>query len=125
MALDSEVHNNAQRFVLLAPTIITAAAAGVVTLPITKLAGMTYLLVQSVFVYGSGGTTFKVWVQTSMDGGTKWADIMNFPFLTASSTQLAYVSLFSNTIAAPLVPTDGTSADNTIQNGVLGTWLRL
>lgn len=124
MALDSEIHNNAQRFVLLATTTITTASAANVTTPVTKLAGMAYLLVQAVLVYGSGGTTVKVWVQTSLDG-VKWADIINFPFTTASSTQLGVASLYSSALTAPVVTTDGTSADNTVTNGVLGNQVRL
>lgn len=124
MAMDSDVHNNAQRFVILATTTITTAVTGVVTTPITKFAGMAYLLVQAVFVYGSGGTTAKVWVQTSIDG-TKWADIINFPFTTSSSTQFGVASLYSSALTAPVVITDGTSADNTVTNGVLGNQIRV
>lgn len=124
MALDSDIHNNAQRFVLLAATTITTAVTGVTTSPILKLAGMAYLIVQAVLVYGSSGTTVKAWVQTSVDG-VKWADIINFPFTTSSSTQLGIASLYSSTLTAPVIPTDGTAADNTVTNGVLGNQLRV
>jgi hypothetical protein len=76
------------------------------------------LLVVIDFVYGSGGTSGKVWVQTSLDGGTTWVDIANMTFLLASKKRV--MNLTSSPITAPYTPTDGTLADDTVRDGLTG-----
>jgi len=81
------------------------------------------LAAQATFVYGSGGTTCKSWVQTSLDGGLTWIDIASFAFTTVTATKVSVLSLYIATAAA-LTPTDGSLADNTILNGLLGDRVR-
>jgi len=109
---------------LLAPTTITTAVTGTTTTPETVMAGMKYLCVEAQFTYGSSGTTAKVWVQTSLDGGVTWIDVMNFAFTTASASKVSAV-VTSTALAAGATPTDGTLADNTIVSGLLGDRVRL
>jgi hypothetical protein len=82
------------------------------------------LTVEAVFLYGSGGTTVKAWVQTSLDNGVTWVDIMNFAFTTAAASKVSKTSL-SAVLAAGVTPTDGTMADNTILDGLLGDRVRV
>jgi len=112
---------------LLPQTTIAAAMAGVVSDPV-MLGPLGYdpygLTAQAVFVYGSGGTTAKVWVQTSLDGGLTWVDIMNFAFATATVTKFSSINI-GIAVAAAITPTDGTLGDNLIVNGLLGDRIRL
>lgn len=112
---------------LLAATEITTAVTGVVTPPL--FLGMQrdaprVLAVEGIFTYGSAGTTLKVWVQTSLDGGTTWIDIMCLAFTTASAKKVSAVRE-SIALAAATVPTDGALGDDSIVDGLLGDRIRL
>ena len=108
--------------ILMPATTITTAVTGLTTTAELNLAGMTSLAVFSKLTYGSGGTTAKIWVQTSFDQGTTWVDIVSHAFATATLSRLSTVVLTS---AANITMTDGTLADNTVLNGVLGDRLRV
>lgn len=76
------------------------------------------------FTYGSGGTTAKVWVQTSFDGGTTWVDIACFAHTTSSLRRCANLS--SNTAVTTIyTATDGSLADDTVKDGLIGERLRV
>ena len=104
---------------------ITAALSAVSRGETSGLHGMKELSVEANFVYGSGGTTAKVWIQTSLDGGSNWIDIMSFAFTTSSLRKI-------HTVVMPAVvatrtnvtPGDAALADNTILDGILGDRLR-
>lgn len=123
MALDSNLHKGGQNMDLLSVTLTTAVTASV-TDAITKLSGMGYLTVEAILTYGSGGTSTKVWVQTSLDQGTTWIDVMCFAFTTSSASKVSAV-VSTTALAAGATPTDGTLADNTILSGLLGDRIRL
>ncbi len=105
---------------------ITAALTAVSRGEVSGLHGMKSLTVQANFVYGSAGTTCDVWVQTSLDGGVTWVDIMQFAFLLASLRKV-------HTVVIPAVvatrtnvtPLTATLADDIIQDGILGDRLRV
>ncbi len=104
---------------------ITTAISASVQNEFSGLYGMKELSVEANFAYGSGGTTTKVWIQTSLDGGTSWIDIMSFAFTTSSLRKI-------HTVVMPAVvatrtnvtPGDAALADNTILDGILGDRLR-
>lgn len=125
MSMSGEQQQGGRSFVLLAPLTIAAAVGPLFTTPVTKLAGMDYLGVMAVFLYGAGGTTVKAWIQTSFDGGTLWVDVINFPFATSASKLTAAVSTNITAGAAPVAVTDGTAADSAVVNGVLGDRVRV
>ena len=81
------------------------------------------LQAQANFVYGSGGTTADVYVQTSFDGGATWADVMNFHFTTANLREVGAVN--RQTAVVPVAATDGSLASNTKNDGVFGTLWRV
>jgi hypothetical protein len=82
------------------------------------------LTVEAIFVRAGGGTTAKAWVQTSFDGGTTWVDVMNFAFTTTTGSAVSSVRV-TTAVAANYTPTDGTLADNTIKDGLLGDRVRV
>lgn len=98
----------------------TPAGAGGVA---AKAGRVEALALQAVFTYGSGGTTCKAWVQTSLDGGTTWFDIASFAFTTASATRM--YNLTDAAVTAIATPGDAALADNTSVNGFLGPLFRV
>lgn len=101
---------------------ITSAATTVCT-AITALTGMQSLRVALRLVYGSGGTTIKVYVQTS-DDGTTWDDIACWAPSNANAFKRWNFSALTP-VTTPITPTDGSMADNTAQDGILGMQVRL
>jgi len=82
------------------------------------------LTVEFIFTYGADGTTCKSWLQTSLDGGTTWIDIANAAFTTSTASKVYNLSgLTAKTTAA--TPTDGSLADNTAVDGLLGDLFRV
>lgn len=98
--------------------------AGTICTAITGLTAMQSLTVSMRFVYGSGGTTTKVYLQTSIDGGNVWDDIACWSLTTASATKRWNFSA-QTPVLTPITPTDGAMADNTTQDGILGDRVRL
>lgn len=125
LALALDVPLSANRAILLASTTITTAVTGVTSTPVVFKGGSAqYVAVQAKLTYGSGGTTVKAWVQTSLDGGTTWNDIMNFAFTTATATkQSAVVS--TTALAAAVTPGDAALGDNLILSGLIGDRIRV
>ena len=74
--------------------------------------------------YGSGGTTVKAYLQTSLNQGTTWIDIACVAFATASEDQV--LNLSGLTPKTTLVtPTDGALADDTCIDGIFGDRFRV
>lgn len=101
---------------------ITTAVSAVVSAPVSSGVNGASALIQIDFVYGSGGTSGKVWVQTSLDGST-WIDAANMTFTTASKSRLQNISS-RTVITTPYTVTDGTLTDDTVHDGVIGTFWR-
>jgi hypothetical protein len=81
--------------------------------------------VESVFTYAADGTTCKVYIQTSFDGGTTWVDVAQHAFTTSTASKLSAVNRGIAPASQAATPTDGTLADNTILQGLLGDLLRV
>jgi hypothetical protein len=64
-----------------------------------------------------------VFIQTSLDKGATWIDIMQFAFTTTTATRVHAVRL-DIALAANITPTDGSLTDNTILDGLLGDQVR-
>lgn len=103
--------------------VVQITAAGTYTTDaVDDLGKVTAAHLQCVFAYGSGGTTCKAYLQTSIDGAAFY-DIACFAHTTASlSRTMACVSDGVNT---PVALTDGTMTDDTSINGRLGAKYRL
>jgi hypothetical protein len=124
MATSGDIHTAGQRISLLPALAISTAVSATATTPVTVLSGMKYLAVQANFLYGADGTTVKAYVQTSLDGGSTWLDIMSFAFATTAVNKVSAV-VATTALAAAGTPTDGSLADNTILNGLLGDRIRV
>ena len=107
------------------PVTITTALTGIVVgAAVTGFGAVKYLACQAVFTYGSAGTTAKFWVQTSLDQGVTWIDIMSFAFTTATLSKVSAVTT-TTALAAAVTPASATLADNTILSGLIGDQLRV
>ena len=109
------------RRTLISETITTALAA-VVRGKTAGLYGMKNIAIEANFVHGSGGTSVKVWIQTSLDGGANWIDIANFAFLVTSARKVTTLAIA--TAAATITPVDGTLGDDLEVDGILGDMIR-
>lgn len=108
-------------------TTALTAEVGEVIIPSNKenspfekpLKGITAVI---TFAYGSGGTTAKLWLQTSLDGGATWIDIASTgDMATTSGTKI--VNLTDQTaITTSVAPTDGTGTTNI--SGIIGDRFR-
>ena len=102
---------------------ITAAGTAVGT-PVTGLDGILAATVQLRLAYGSGGTTVRAYIQSSIDQGTTWIDLACVLFGTASEVAvLNFSGLTPKTTA--VVPTDGAMTDDTAVDGILGDRFRV
>ena len=107
-------------------SVITSStdSAGTAIEYVDRLDGLTAITAQFRLAYGSGGTTVKAYLQTSIDQGTTWVDIACVAFTTSSSTKVVNLSgLTAKTTAA--TPTDGSLTDDTCVDGILGDRLRV
>lgn len=101
---------------------LAAAVTGVVGTAV-GIAGAKYLTVEAILTVAGGGTTCKVWIQTTLDGGATWIDIMNFAFTTSSASKVSSV-VATTALAAAATPGDATLGDNLIVSGLLGSQFR-
>jgi hypothetical protein len=104
--------------------VITTAVTGATPDPAGSDFYADYVAIEAVFDWGSGGTTAKVYVQTSFDGGTTWCDVASFAFTTADLKKVSCLTDQIAPAAQAFTPTDGTLADNTVVNGVMGDMWR-
>jgi hypothetical protein len=114
----------ASRRIDILPAATITGAATVTSSSITVQAGLKYISAQATFTYGSGGTTCKAWLQTSLDGGTTWRDVAAFAFTTASAKKTSALSS-SIALAAAVAVSDGALADDTLVNGLFGDLWRI
>ena len=103
---------------------ITTALNNVALTPVQNLEGMLAATIDFKFAYGSGGATCKVWVQVTSDDGQTWKDIACRAFTTSSSVKTINLSGLTPVTTA-VTPTDGAMADDTAQDGVLGSAMRV
>lgn len=73
---------------------------------------------QANFNAGTPGTKVTLYYQTSLDQAQSWIDVWAPTFTTASGKKV--VNLWAGTPVAPFTPTDGTLADDTVVNGIIG-----
>jgi len=85
-----------------------------------ETAGLT---VMCNWTSGTGGTTAKVYIQTSFDNETTWTDVMAFAFTTSDA--IKYLSVREETaVVADHVSTTGSLTDDTAVSGIIGKHVR-
>lgn len=77
------------------------------------------LLIEARLLYGSGGTTAQLYIQTQLPDGTTDMDIACLAFGMANAVKVVNLSR-KTPKTTPLTPTDGALADNTCVDGVIG-----
>jgi hypothetical protein len=98
----------------------SASVNGAATAYVGNLAGMSKLTAWADFDYGGSGTTVAAVIQTSLDQGANWIDIIRFDFTTADRKAHAAVGTF----ASGAVTTLATLASEGKLDNVLGDRLR-
>lgn len=117
--------NNPGVYTLGDKTITGSVSGEVITnngdgdLFVDGLEGMLAAGVEVKFGYGSGGTSGKVYVQTSLNQGTTWCDVICMTFGLASKEAVYNLSGLTPK-TTPITPTDGALADDTCVDGVIG-----
>ena len=86
--------------------------------------GASVIMTQAAFVRGGGGTTCDLFIQTSVDNGSSWIDVMQFAFATTTVTKISGVRPYI-ALAANVTPGDGGLSANTILDGCIGDRLRV
>jgi hypothetical protein len=109
----------------LLDTTITTAVTGALS-ELTWAPGDTLsALFQGAMVYvASAATSIDAWIQTSVDGGVTWIDVVNFRWTTSSAVKACNLSGLT-AVTTQFTPTDGTLSANTCRDGVLGTLYRV
>lgn len=64
------------------------------------LGGMSSFTAWADFVYGSGGATAILKLQTTLDQGLSWIDVLRFDFAQANRKAIASVGVFGNVAPA-------------------------
>lgn len=123
MLINPQIHTLATNPTTGATDLTISTAATTECTAIEDLDGLEEVDVFIRFAYGtSGGTSVKVYVQTSLDGGNTWIDLWCFTATTASKTR---ARSFKPSQSGELTPTDGTLSDDTVASPcVLGDRLR-
>jgi hypothetical protein len=97
---------------------------------ITDLAGMSNVDCQMRFIYGSGGTSVRACLQSSLDYGVTAFDVAIVDFLLATSTALLEVAIQSAILLNASISDGGTllgggAATAGLKAGMLGDRLRM
>ncbi len=91
-----------------------------------NLGAAQHVAAQAKFTYGSAGVgaSAKFYLQSSLDDGLTWFDVICFAFANQSKRMIAAASLGMEE-ANPEAVEDGELADNTARQGVLGDVFRV
>lgn len=102
--------------------VITSAPdiQGVTVAYIDRLEGMLAATLIADFKYGSGGTTMKLLIETSVDQGGTWIEVARLAFATASLYRA--INLSGLTPKNPTTP--GALSDDTVLDGIFGARMR-
>ncbi len=103
---------------------ITTAGTQIGEWTTTDLAGALSMAAQLRLAFGSGGTSIKAYLQTSLDEGTTAIDIACVAFLVASEVAVLNFSALTPK-TTQVTPADGALADDTAIDGILGDRFRL
>lgn len=82
-----------------------------------NLDGMLAATLSVNFTYGSGGTTCRVTVETTLDQGLTWIEVARFLFATASEHNVVNLSALT---PVTTVYTPAALSDDTVKDGIFG-----
>lgn len=112
------------RWLALANWPLAGAVTGLVGPVHAVPFGARGLAFQVDLTVAGGGTTAVIYLQTSVDGGSKWSDIACVSLTTATARRIGAVK-FDIAVAASVTPTDGAMTANTILDGYIGDRIRV
>jgi aspartate aminotransferase-like enzyme len=92
---------------------------------VEDLDGVLSLAVQFRFIFGSGGTSVKAYLQTSLDDGDTVVDIASVVFGNTVSEVAAFNFSSLTPKTTQVTPTDAALADDTNVDGLLGDRFRV
>lgn len=104
----------------LASLAVTAALTASAQTAITKLDGMSAVTLEAELLYGSGGTSISVLVQSTFDAGTTWLDVGRFDFTTVAAKKWCVLQ----GLAAKAIATYAALASEGVNDGLLANQLR-
>lgn len=84
---------------------------------LANLDGMLGATISCNFVYGSGGTTCRVTVETTLNQGATWIEVARFSFATSSLEKVFNLSGITDKASAI---TPGAQSDDTAVAGIFG-----
>lgn len=125
LAVNARLYNLGDSAITSAVTNSTITEAtssqGVAIAYVDRLEGASAATLSANFTYGSGGTSLKVDVETTLNQGSTWIPVCRFAFTTASAEKVANVSGLTpkSTAVSP-----ATLSDDSCLDGVLGDRLR-
>lgn len=114
--------NNAGSF-NLANRAISTNITGEVQTAVDGLEGAVAVTIRGQLAYGSGGSSFKAWVQTSLDNGENWQDVCCFAGTTASFVKEFNISGLTPVTTA-YTPTQAAMSDDSAKDGIVGSQWR-
>lgn len=99
--------------------VITSASDsnGAAQAYLSGLGDIAAACIQCNFTWGSGGTSVKITIETTLDQGVTWIEVARFAFTTASAEKVVNLSALTpkTTAYTPIALSDDTALD-----GILG-----
>lgn len=104
-------------------TVVTSQpdSAGATQGYVDRLEGMLGATLSVNFNYGSGGTSIKVLIETTLDQGTTWTEVWRCALGTASEQNVVNLSGLTP-LTTPYTPAALT--DDTVKDGIFGDRFR-
>ena len=84
-----------------------------------NLEGALSASIEAKFAWGAGGTSVTAYVQTSLDGGQTWMDVVALQFTTTSATSVVNLSGLTPK-TTPVTPTNQSLSAGTCVDGFIG-----
>lgn len=91
---------------------------------ISNLHGMTAVTIQLRFAWTSGGSSARVYIQTSLDQENTWVDLACISCVNAAETAILNLSGLTPK-TSQVTPSDGALGDDLAVDGILGDCLRM
>lgn len=101
----------------------TITTAGTQVSDAVELDGILALTIKARFAWGSGGTSCRLYIQSSSDDEATWDDVACILFASAPESPLLNLSKLTPK-TTQLVPTDGAMADDTAVDGIITARMR-
>lgn len=113
------------RVIQYIPVATPIPAAATYTHPTFGLRNPIQLGMSVVTTSAAAGTSTKFYLQTSVDFGVTFFDIMSIAFTTGTVTKVGVCNFGITPGTNPITTADGSLSDGTYNQGILGTVFRV